>query len=47
MDARVPAHYKVDPAEPEALDCVRIALLDARYVFPGDPLVSDDGLLAT
>ena len=40
-DTKITAHYNVDPSDEEAANRLKAALLDVRYVFPGDPLVSD------
>ena len=40
-DTKITAHYNVDPSDEEATNRLKAALLDVRYVFPGDPLVSD------
>ena len=39
-EAKVTAHYDVDPSDPQAADRVKAALHDARYIFPEDSLVS-------
>lgn len=43
-EAKVIAHYDVDPSNKQAADRLKAALQDARYIFPDDVLVSYDGV---